>query len=173
MVSTEIRELLAHLEWADAVMWTAVLASEAGAADDRIRKLLGHGHETQWAYLQLWRGQPLNMPAGEDFPDLPAVARWARHSHQEIAAFAAALDEAGLEREIEFPWAEQLVSRFGRVHPTTVRQSILQVALHSAYHRGQVNTRLRELGGEPPLVDFVAWVWRGRPPAEWPEASRS
>ena len=26
---------------------------------------------------------------------------------------------------------------------------------------------LRELGGEPPLTDFVAWIWLDRPPADW------
>jgi hypothetical protein len=31
------------------------------------------------------------------------------------------------------------------------------------YHRGQVATRLRERGGEPPLTDFIAWIWMHRP----------
>ena len=35
------------------------------------------------------------------------------------------------------------------------------------YHRGQNATRLRELGGEPPLTDFVAWLWKGRPDGKW------
>jgi uncharacterized damage-inducible protein DinB len=39
--------------------------------------------------------------------------------------------------------------------------------MHSAYHRGQVASQLRELGGEPPLTDFVAWIWLDRPPADW------
>jgi uncharacterized damage-inducible protein DinB len=168
MSSTETRQLLAHLEWADAVTWAAVLGSEATAADARIRELLIHGHETQWAYLQLWRQEPLNIPAAESFADLRDVMRWARRYHDERARFAAGLDEVALERAIVFPWAEQLAGRFGQVHPTSLRQSILQVALHSAYHRGQVNTRLRELGARPPLVDFVAWVWMGQPAAEWP-----
>ena len=51
---------------------------------------------------------------------------------------------------------------------TTVGETGLQVALHSTYHRGQVTARLREVGGEPPLVDYIAWVWLGRPAAEWP-----
>ena len=42
---------------------------------------------------------------------------------------------------------------------------MLQVALHSMYHRGQINARLRDFGGNPPLVDFIAWVWLGRPAA--------
>jgi uncharacterized damage-inducible protein DinB len=43
-----------------------------------------------------------------------------------------------------------------------------QVAMHSMHHRGQVNARLRELGAEPPLVDYIAWIWRGRPEPMWP-----
>ena len=44
----------------------------------------------------------------------------------------------------------------------------MQVALHSTYHRGQINARIRELGGEPPLTDFIAWVWAGKPQPSWP-----
>jgi hypothetical protein len=29
-----------------------------------------------------------------------------------------------------------------------------------------VNARLRELGAEPPLTDFIAWIWFGKPQAE-------
>ncbi len=28
-------------------------------------------------------------------------------------------------------------------------------------------TRLRELGGAPPLGDYVIWVWWGSPAAAW------
>jgi uncharacterized damage-inducible protein DinB len=44
---------------------------------------------------------------------------------------------------------------------------MLQVASHSTYHRGQINTRFRELGGEPAIVDLIAWVWLGKPKASW------
>ena len=43
--------------------------------------------------------------------------------------------------------------------------------MHSTYHRGQVNVRLRELGGEPQLVDFIAWVWEGKPRAVWDDVN--
>ena len=33
---------------------------------------------------------------------------------------------------------------------------------------GQINARLREIGGEPPLVDYIAWIWLGRPTVNWP-----
>ena len=49
----------------------------------------------------------------------------------------------------------------------TLAETMFQVTSHSTYHRGQVNARLREVGGQPPLVDYIAWIWFGRPDAEW------
>ena len=173
MFSTETQELLAHLEWADAAVWRAVLASGAAAADGRTKELLVHSHQTLGAYLQLWQGRRLELPEADAFADVVAAAPWARRCHADVAAYAAALDDAALLRPITFPWADQLVKHFGEARPATLGQSILQLALHSAYHRGQVNARLRELGGEPPLVDYIAWHWAGRPGPEWPAVSAS
>jgi len=44
---------------------------------------------------------------------------------------------------------------------------VLQVAMHSSHHRGQVARRLRELGVESPLTDYIAWIWMSRPVADW------
>lgn len=164
----EIRELSEHLEWADAETWTAAI-STAGPADERLRSLLIHTHEVQWAYLHLWRGEPVVIPERSSFPDLASVCKWALAYHAARRVFLADVQHAQLERHISFPWASHLEAQFGTVHPTTLRQAILQVALHSAYHRGQVATRLRELGAEPPLIDYVAWVWRGQPAPKWPD----
>jgi uncharacterized damage-inducible protein DinB len=35
---------------------------------------------------------------------------------------------------------------------------LLQAVLHSQHHRGQIATRLRDLGGSPPTVDYIVWV---------------
>ena len=60
----------------------------------------------------------------------------------------------------------------GRVpETTTLGETALQVPLHTIYHRGQVNARIRALGGEPPLVDYIAWIWLGRPAPEWRQAA--
>ena len=57
--------------------------------------------------------------------------------------------------------------RLGSAGPATVAECLLQLALHSAHHRGQVAAWLREAGGEPPLTDFIAWIWTGRPAPAW------
>jgi len=78
------------------------------------------------------------------------------------------LDEASLSQPMPLPWAAMIEKQFGRPpEDTSIGETALQVALHSTYHRGQVNARLRELGAEAPLVDYIAWLWQGRPAAEW------
>jgi len=57
---------------------------------------------------------------------------------------------------------------FEKVTPATHAESVVQVAMHTTYHRGQVATQIRALGGEPPLTDFVVWIWLGKPEPEWP-----
>ena len=66
------------------------------------------------------------------------------------------------------PWAKQIEAQLGRPPAiSTLADTCFQVASHSTYHRGQVNARLRELGAEPPLVDYIAWIWFGRPTPSW------
>lgn len=157
------------MQWADARVWDAVLATPAAGDDPRTRELLHHLHLVQRLYLQLWRGEPLAPGTPGDFPDLPAMRAWARAFHEEAAALLHSLDSARLAAPIDFPWADQLRERFGAVHPVPLEDSVLQVVLHTAHHRGQLCTRLRELGAEPPLIDYVAWLWEGAPAPAWPE----
>jgi len=66
------------------------------------------------------------------------------------------------------PWIAEYEQQIGRrFEKPTLGETMFQVTSHSTYHRGQVNMRLRGIGGEPPLVDFIAWVWFGKPTAEW------
>ncbi len=65
--------------------------------DPSTRECLYHCHSTQWAYLQVWRGEEIRIP--------------------ELASFAAL--------------------------PSPV------------------------CGSGPPTMDFIGWVWMGRPAAEW------
>lgn len=167
-----LQRLIRHMAWADASVWTAVLASDEAPDDQRMRELLHHIHQVQWVYLKIWREEPLELKDEAAFPDLSSVCAWGQEYHQEVAAYSDALASVSLDRTVEFPWAEELVGRWGEIGPVTLAESILQVTAHSTYHRGQVNARLRAVGGEPPLVDFVAWLWRRRPGPEWPaEAS--
>ena len=168
MLSTT-RDLFRHMAWADAKMWHSVLATSTAENDAALRQKVCHIHSVQRGYLAIWRGGAPEWRDASTFTDLHSLAVYGREYHDDVAGFLATLDEPSLDQTAPLPWAGRLTEVIG-VQPadTTLRDTLLQVATHSLYHRGQVNARLRELGSEPPLVDYIAWIWIGRPTPEWP-----
>jgi uncharacterized damage-inducible protein DinB len=167
-----LNDLFLHMEWADATVWRSVLDSPAASADQRIKGWLHHIHMVQHAFINVWREQQHSENAGSDFAlkELPA---WSREFHQLAAVYLQTLSEEDLDKPFVMPWAKYLTKHLGRDPAVTTKgETILQVAAHSTYHRGQVNARLRELGGDPPLVDYIAWIWFGRPAADWPVVTK-
>lgn len=161
-------DLAKHMAWADATTWASVLGSESGRADQRIRMWLYHVHTVQQAFLQVWREELPQFRDPSEFPDVVALCRWGRDGHESLESFVARATPETFAREVRVPWAAEIGQTLNRQlsHPT-LAQTVLQVAMHSAHHRGQVNARLRERGGEPPIGDFIAWVWWGQPSASW------
>ncbi len=167
-IRDHILDLLHHMEWADALVWRTVLAMPIAAqGDGRLRDVLQHFHLTQRAFLAIWRGDPLDFSDAMEPKDLATIRQWAVDVNAGIAEFVAGVDDDSLERRVEIPWAKEIEERWGSVGEVTVAETLLQVAMHSAYHRGQANTRIRELGGEPPLTDYIGWIWMKRPAPEW------
>jgi uncharacterized damage-inducible protein DinB len=162
-----VQELLRYTEWADAAVWRAVLATPAAGRDDTIRNYLVHIHMVQRAFLSAWKGEPPTFTSGSEFVDLEAVRAWGRPYYAEVGGFLAVLG-ADTDRPMKMPWVDQYEQHVGRTFATSsIGETIYQVVSHSTYHRGQVNARLRAVGGEPPLVDYIAWTWFGKPEAEW------
>jgi uncharacterized damage-inducible protein DinB len=158
--------LVRHMAWADACVWKAVMGSPQAMRHDKIGSTLHHLHAVQHLFLQGWTGTRVHFRERTEFPTLGDVAAWARQVHGGVEAFLEAATEETLEREFRVPWAqqfEQLAGRSAGAH--TLGESVLQVVLHSQHHRGQVCTFLREAGGEPPTIDFIVWLWAGRPEA--------
>jgi len=162
-------DLYRHMEWADAAVWTAVLAADDGPSDPKIHGYFYHLHMVQRAFLRTWRGEPRDTPY-PTFDKAPALMLWGQTYFSEAFEHLETLNEAKLSEPMPMPWASMVAERLGRApEVTTIGDTALQVALHSTYHRGQINARLREVGGEPPLVDYIAWIWLGRPAAAWPQ----
>jgi uncharacterized damage-inducible protein DinB len=166
-----LRELINHMQWADALVWTAALSNSEAGSDLALRGKLFHTHMVQRAFLSIWQAAPL-VPPTSDLPDLPTTLEVARAYYSDLSAFLPTLGEDQLKRPVMLPWAGRFAQQLGREPASpSLAETILQVAMHSTYHRGQVNARLRELGVEPPLTDYIAWVWFGRPEPQWPALS--
>lgn len=156
-----LTELYGHQEWADAEHWRAFESHPAALDDKAIRERLLHIHLVQHAFLWLLgaRSSQFEVKKIEDFAGVSDLREYAREGLSQLNTFVNSLDPQRAE-VIEVPW-------FKPPAKITVRHALMQIAMHSHYHRGQNATRLRELGGVPPTTDFIMWLHKGQPAAQW------
>jgi uncharacterized damage-inducible protein DinB len=144
-------ELIQHQEWADETILTAVRNHAPAAEDPALRKALHHIVVTQRAFLSLFLSRAFDVTKEMKTPEsLEGIEELFREAHADLAKFVGGLDEEHLKKILSLPWIEG-------ARPS-VEQALMQVVMHGQHHRGQVASRLRELGGKPPMVDYILWV---------------
>jgi uncharacterized damage-inducible protein DinB len=72
------------------------------------------------------------------------------------------MPDAHLERRLSFTTLQ------GEEVRQMLGDTLVQLPLHSQYHRGQNALRLRALGAKVPGTDDSLWTRIGRPEADWP-----
>lgn len=161
-MTSYLDELFAHQEWADAEHWRAFEAHPAALADKTIRERLHHIHLVQHGFL--WVTSPQRpefvFRKLEDFSSSEELKMYARQGLDDLGELLKKTDSDRMEEIIEVPW-------FRPPAKISVRHALTQAVMHSHYHRGQNATRLRELGGVPPMTDFIVWLKDGQPAAQW------
>lgn len=160
----QIREMARHMAWADATVWSAVLTAPQAAGDARIVDTLHHIHQVQHIFLQAWTRAQFSVRERKEFATIEEIAAWGLEARRGVLSFIEQVSASELVAEIRMPWAaffEQQTGQTAGVH--TMGESVLQVFLHTQHHRGQVCMRMREVGVAPPTIDFILWLWAGRP----------
>ncbi|NJL28830.1 MAG: hypothetical protein HC897_13525 [Thermoanaerobaculia bacterium] len=159
-MSDHLTDLFAHMLWADAASWRALEAHPAAIDDPQIRERLHHIHIVQRAFGCILRGEEVAYRKLEDYASMTELKADARRYGEEIQALHAGYPTEVLAETVDFPWFKDppIVLTRG--------EALLQVVMHSQHHRGQNSARLRELGGEPPMLDFIIWIWKSRPRPE-------
>lgn len=175
MNRTSFADTYAHMEWADSMVWAAVLDTPGAGDDGFLKGTLLHLHLVQRSFLWMWieaLGGPVALEELQPDADpnvMPAreLKSWAKSYYPLVRRWLEEVDPR-IDAVIEFANAEALEERLAKPpEPVRVNEALYQVLAHTAHHRGQVNRRLRELGGEPPIIDYVMWVWLGRPEPAW------
>jgi uncharacterized damage-inducible protein DinB len=154
-----LARLFEHLEWADANARTAIAAMPRGTPDAaRALQIFAHVLGAEHVWLSRLRGVPAKHPVWPQL-DLASATALATHTARELRLYVADVVERGdLAREIEY--ANSAGQRFrGRIDDI-----LTHVAMHGAYHRGQVAMLVRQGAGEPANTDYIAFV-RGVPAA--------
>jgi uncharacterized damage-inducible protein DinB len=153
------RDLVQHKAWASAALFAAIRKSDTASSDDTLRALLHHIILANRFWLFSCLARPFAVEEESRVPDaLPGVAALFRATHDLEADWLSRAGESELSRRLEGPLIPG--------GSCSIAQAYLQVCLHSQGHRSQCASRLRALGGQPPVTDFIVWL-TDRPQAQW------
>jgi uncharacterized damage-inducible protein DinB len=155
-----LRNLMAHAAWADAVFLHAWGKSPARDHEE-MRRRVGHIVGVQGGFLAILRGEPPGLPPDGPPPSFDELKARVEKTHAGTQAYLQTLDAAALARTVQVPWFPPPPCVI------TVAEALVQAAMHSQHHRGQCMTRLKDFGGEPKNVDWIIWLWKGKPAPRW------
>jgi uncharacterized damage-inducible protein DinB len=147
-----LRRQFAYDEWANREVLAALRAS--GNASQRPLQLMAHLLSAERVWLERLKQQPQSSPV------------WPKLGLEECEAQATEM--ADLWREyldlITAGDVNQSVSyknSKGEEWTSTIVDILTHVVMHSAYHRGQIASQMRENGQTPAYTDFIHGVRQG------------
>jgi uncharacterized damage-inducible protein DinB len=145
------RRQFAYNEWANREVLTAL---GAGGSDERSIQLMAHILSAERLWLERIRQQRQSTPT------------WPRQNLAQCEAQAAEM--AKLWREYLEPITtgdllESISYKNSKGEPwtNTLGDILTHVIMHSAYHRGQIASHMREAGHTPVMTDFIHAARRG------------
>ncbi|WP_375379994.1 DinB family protein [Geothrix oryzae] len=146
-MNSDLARLYDHLEWADKAMLAAL--GQAESHDEKAHKLIAHIISAEHIWLTRIQSQPIGQTTAWDNLTLPECQAL---SAQIISDYRTLIESTSEQHLNELVTYRNLQ---GIEFQTPLRDILLHVALHGAYHRGQIAASLRNSGLEPPSTDFI------------------
>jgi uncharacterized damage-inducible protein DinB len=147
-----LQRLVEHLDWADKRVLSA-LRSARNASPAAFR-LYSHVLGAEHAWLARISGRGPGVAVWPDL-SLDECEQLARENALELARVVDAMTAADRAKPIVYR------NTSGKEFTTALEDILLHVALHGAYHRGQVAALLREGGDEPQATDYIVFTREG------------
>ncbi len=181
----DIQTLYSYNRWANQRLFSILeklsgqqLAAEVSSSFPSIRETVFHILFAEWLWLKRWQGtspratgpnpnvtsatwkvlSQEGTTTAREFTTIAELKSFADTIEQERQVFLSKISDAILHAPLNFndmagdPYAEPLV------------QLLQHVVNHSTYHRGQVTTLLRQVGGETVGLDMVFFFREQRAP---------
>jgi uncharacterized damage-inducible protein DinB len=143
-----IRKLITYDKWAI----DRSLGSIDGASESKAKLLLSHILLAEKIWLtRLLGNDSSGIPTFEEFP-IDECEKMAAELHQGYEKFINSLSEADLNRSITYKNTK------GDEFSTPIREILMHVGLHGAYHRGQIALLVREGGETAVNTDFITFT---------------
>lgn len=158
-IQDDLPSLFAYTRWADDRVLAA--CGKLSAADytrepapgwSSLRSTLVHLAGATEAWARRLSGETVAaMPTEDEVPMLADASRMLLHAHEKLARI---LGELTPELRAEVWSYKNLRGEPKRVPRWAVLRHIVN---HGTYHRGQIASKLRLLGHEPPQTDLILW----------------
>ena len=141
------KDLFKYNNWANEKLF--IILKEEAIADEKILQLLGH---TLTAQI-VWYNRVKEIPSS-------AFPLWENRTLEELQDLLDQSSECWIKYmdEHRFDTFEEMIfykNTKGKRYESTIREIITHVVNHGTHHRGQIVFRLRELGFEPPSLDYI------------------
>jgi uncharacterized damage-inducible protein DinB len=117
---------------------------DLGSSFRSVRDTLVHLLSADSNWLKRWRGtSPTTMLDPAEFPDVATLRTAWTAQEAQIRSFLASLDDNAVTRAIDYKTLD------GKPFTSAFWEMLHHVVNHGTYHRGQVQTMLRQLGATP------------------------
>jgi len=145
-----IRNMVEHSQWANRRLLDGLITYRT--VNVQTKQIIAHIVQSELVWLTRLKG---NDSTGiELWPQLELTACVAISDANKAAyeSFLAKIQKDDLDQKISYR------NQTGKQYDTSISEILTHVALHSQYHRGQINILLREDGMEPVNVDMITYV---------------
>ena len=149
-----LRQLFDYDYWANQAALRSI--ATLNPTPDRVLNVAGHIVGAQRVWLGRLEGPGDAPPAPWPLMSLDEATAAIAEMHQRWKSFFGNLQPERLN--------EDLVHRNskGAEFRAPVRDVLMQLVVHGAYHRGQIAAAVREAGGTPSSTDYITYVRQQR-----------
>lgn len=149
-----LERLFDHMRWADERV-LHLLDTPPGAGRTDVPRLVAHLLAAERVWLLRLRGE--DSSAQPIWPETtPEAAReLAAANHAGYTAYLGTLTDESLAAEVAYTNTQGVAFR------TPAGEILTHVALHGAYHRGQIAQSVRAAGAAPVNTDYITFVREG------------
>jgi uncharacterized damage-inducible protein DinB len=160
-MASHISRLFEHVWWADDLCGRSLAAMDDPPED--LVDLYAHVVGAEMIWMDRIEGVP---PTSDVWPDvdLAGARALADTSRDRYRDFLQRMEPGTLDENVVY------INSAGDQFESLVEDILLHVALHGAYHRGQIARGVRSNGGEPAPTDYIGFM-RGTPAATRADAS--
>jgi uncharacterized damage-inducible protein DinB len=147
-----LRRQFAYDAWANREVFAAIGVN--GGSDERSMRLLAHILSAERLWLERITEQPQSLPVWPK-PDLAQCETQIAELASLWREFLKDADDSGLSHAVSYKNSK------GEPWTSTLQDILTHVLMHSAYHRGQIASHMRERGNAPAYTDFIHAVRQG------------